>query len=250
MVRLPTANRVTQVSVWVCGFKSRPRRQYAESFSVCLHIIYAQKTICSHHTNWLGGRPLKAEMPVRIRLGVPFGFVAQLAERLAVNQDVAGSNPAGAAIIVIFHRLVPLGCVPPTMLGPRWMRPLAQCGGWHGSACAILGSSVCRWRRIAIFGTVLAIGSRLVWKASAWGNPGCRFESCLFRQQYSPSVRRTNISPRVLATGCRGAAFHSEQCDNWRSARFESGCPARDCRFESCLLRHSCGCSYKSDRVR
>lgn len=35
--------------------------------------------------------------PVQIRLSAPYGLLAQLAERLTVNQKVAGSSPAGTA---------------------------------------------------------------------------------------------------------------------------------------------------------
>ena len=45
-------------------------------------------------------------LPVQIRLPSPFGLLAQLVERLTVNQGVAGSSPAGTAIFGAIDELV------------------------------------------------------------------------------------------------------------------------------------------------
>lgn len=58
-------------------------------------------------------------MPVRVRPGVPYGSVAQSAERLAVNQDVAGSSPAGIAIA---GEPRPVEWRMPTLKKPAWPR--------------------------------------------------------------------------------------------------------------------------------
>jgi hypothetical protein len=46
----------------------------------------------------LGHRPFTAKAPVQIRLGVPYGPIAQLGERLNGIQEVVGSIPSGSTI--------------------------------------------------------------------------------------------------------------------------------------------------------
>ena len=49
-------------------------------------------------SNWPGNQTLNLEIGVRTSVESPlYCLIAQLVERLTVNQDVAGSSPAGAA---------------------------------------------------------------------------------------------------------------------------------------------------------
>lgn len=56
---------------------------------------------------------------------------------------------------------------------------------------------------------MLAIGSRLAWKAGVWGNPDCRFEPCLFRHHntvFGPS-RLTISNLRAILKQAKDCIF-------------------------------------------
>lgn len=119
-------------------------------------------------------------MPVRVRPGVPYGSVAQSAERLAVNQDVAGSSPAGIAI-AIFRRLCRWDASRRRCTWPAWMHPSVP--------YVEEGLEVLAWRRVRrryqaagncdIWNSVVLVAGLLGKQVSPLGD--CRFEPCLFR---------------------------------------------------------------------
>ena len=92
----------------------------------------------SRLTNWLDGRLLKVEMPVRARPGVPFASLAQLVEQLTLNHQVRGSRPRGCTKRVLPHTL-PETVVKPDIRQGSWVSvrlelvrtPACHAGG-HG----------------------------------------------------------------------------------------------------------------------
>lgn len=212
MVRRPTANRMTRAKAWFAGSSPAPVAtspriySFPEWFSACSHIISAQKQNAPILLTGIGGRPFTAEMRVRAPLGVPFGSLAQLAERLAVNQDVAGSNPAGAAkaerprfssVLYCFAR-----CRGPETLpaGPH-MQQLGymSAGGWE----------------IAIM-EQCDNGSRLAWKA---GVPSeglqVRALSVPPPQYYLWPIEAYDFQPESISEMGQRRYSNMEQCDNW-----------------------------------